>query len=72
MTANGTANGTSAGGPGPRLLDRVRHAVRKKHYSLSTEKGYVGWIRRFIPFPGKQHPAAMEAAQVWRSFRISR
>ncbi|MFP5304807.1 MAG: integron integrase [Gammaproteobacteria bacterium] len=62
MAANGAADGTSPGGP--RLLDRVRHAVRKKHYSLSTEESYVGWIRRFILFHGKQHPAAMGAAQV--------
>ena len=31
----------------PRLLDRVREEIRKRHYSLRTEKTYVGWIRRF-------------------------
>jgi Phage integrase, N-terminal SAM-like domain len=30
----------------PRLLDRVRDAVRARHYSRRTEKAYVAWIRR--------------------------
>jgi integrase len=42
---------------GPRLLDRVRHAVRARHYSRRTEKAYVGWIKRYIFFHGKRHPA---------------
>jgi hypothetical protein len=40
----------------PRLLDRVRQALRRKHYSLRTEEAYVGWIRRFILFHQKRHP----------------
>src|SRR5438105_15453243 len=40
----------------PRLLDRVREANRLRHGSRSTEKSYVGWIRRFILFHGKRHP----------------
>ena len=35
----------------PRLLDRVRIAIRTRHYSLRTEEAYVGWIRRFINLP---------------------
>jgi len=41
----------------PRLLDRVREEIRKRHYSRRTEKAYVAWIRRFILFHGKRHPA---------------
>ena len=48
----------------PRLLDQVRERLRVKHYSLRTETAYVGWIRRYIIFHGKQHPAAMEKAEV--------
>jgi integron integrase len=48
----------------PRLLDRVREAVRLRHYSLRTERSYVGWIRRFILFHGKRHPSDMGAAEV--------
>jgi integrase len=49
---------------GPRLLDRVRHAIRARHYSRRTEKAYVGWIKRYIFFHGKRHPAEMGAAEV--------
>ncbi len=40
----------------PKLLDRVREAVRVRHYSRRTEQAYVPWIRRFIVFHGKRHP----------------
>jgi len=46
----------------PRLLDQVREEIRKRHYSRRTEKSYVGWIRRFILFHGKRHPAEMGLA----------
>ena len=47
-----------------RLLDRVREANRLRHGSRSTEKSYVGWIRRFVLFDGKRHPAEMGATEV--------
>ena len=50
--------------PKPRLLDRVREAVRIRHYSRRTEKAYVHWIKRYIFFHGKRHPAEMGAAEV--------
>lgn len=40
----------------PKLLDRVRQAIRVRHYSRRTERAYVAWIRRFIVFHGKRHP----------------
>jgi len=43
----------------PKLLDQVRDRLRLKHYSLRTEQAYVGWIRRYIIFHGKRHPAEM-------------
>lgn len=48
----------------PRLLDRVRDAVRARHYSRRTEEAYVAWIRRFILSQGKRHPAEMGAAEI--------
>jgi integron integrase len=48
----------------PRLLDRVRSALRTRHYSLRTEKAYVAWIRRFILFHGKRHPDEMAEAEI--------
>jgi integron integrase len=51
--------------PQPRkLLDQVRDKIRFKHFSLSTEKTYVSWIRQFILFHGKRHPTEMGAAEV--------
>jgi integron integrase len=50
----------------PKLLDRVREAIRLRHRSRSTEKAYVGWIRRYILFHGKRHPAEMGAPEVTR------
>src|SRR5439155_15638730 len=47
----------------PRLLDRVRAALRARHYSRRTEKAYVHWIKRYIFFHGKSHPAEMGAAE---------
>jgi len=52
--------------PRPRLLDRVREAIRARHYSRRTEKAYVGWIKRYIFFHGKRHPAEMGGAEVTR------
>ena len=48
----------------PRLLDRVRQAIRARHYSPRTEKAYVGWIRRYIFFHAKRHPDQMGAPEV--------
>lgn len=43
----------------PKLLDQVRDRVRLKHYSLRTEQAYLGWIKRYIIFHNKRHPAEM-------------
>ena len=53
-------------GPKPRLLDRVRAALRLRHYSRRTEEAYVAWIRRYILFHGKRHPAEMGAPELTR------
>jgi integron integrase len=41
---------------GMRVLDRLRFALRARHYSHRTEEVYVFWVRRYILFHGKQHP----------------
>jgi integron integrase len=46
------------------LLDEVRRALQVRHYSRSTERSYVGWIRRFILFHGRRHPAEMGEAEI--------
>src|SRR5262245_4713279 len=50
----------------PRLLDMVRDAIRVRHYSRRTERAYLGWIRRYILFHDKRHPAQMGSAEVSR------
>src|SRR5437899_2121086 len=50
--------------PARSLLDRVRDAARRKHYSLRTEEAYVYWIRRFILFHGKRHPRELGTAEI--------
>lgn len=45
--------------PKPKLLDQVRAAIRAKHYSHRTEEAYTQWIRRFVLFHNKRHPAEM-------------
>lgn len=47
-----------------KLLDRVRGAIRARHYSRRTEEAYVHWIRRFIVFHGKRHPRDLGAAEI--------
>ena len=48
----------------PKLLVQVRERLRFKHYSIRTESCYVDWVRRFIFFHGKRHPAEMGGAEV--------
>jgi len=48
----------------PRLLDRVRDAIRVRHYSYRTEQQYVAWIRRFIVFNGRRHPRELGGPEV--------
>jgi integron integrase len=38
------------------FLEQIRAALRTRHYSLSTEKVYLYWIRHFILYAGKRHP----------------
>ena len=45
----------------PKLLDRVRQAIRARHDSPRTEEAYVHWIRHDIVFHGKQHPSTLGA-----------
>ena len=48
----------------PRLLDQVRTTIRARHYSYRTEETYVQWIRRFIRFHDRRHPAELGSAEV--------
>jgi integrase len=47
-----------------RLIERLREAIRSRHYSRRTEKTYWYWVRYFVFFHGNRHPAQMGAAEV--------
>ncbi len=47
-----------------KLLDIVRDKIRLKHYSIKTEKSYVGWIKQYIIFHNKKHPIEMAKPEI--------
>jgi integron integrase len=46
------------------FLTQVRHSIRVRHLSIRTEQAYVHWIKRFIIFHKKRHPAQMAEPEV--------
>lgn len=51
-----------------RLLEQLRERIRYMHYSLSTEKAYLYWVRFFIRWHGRnglmKHPRTMGAPEI--------
>jgi len=47
-----------------KLLDLVREKIQFKHYSYSTEKTYVHWIKHYILFHSKKHPLEMGKREI--------
>lgn len=47
-----------------RFMHQVRQDLRDKGYAYQTEKTYLHWIRRFVLFHDKRHPAQMGEAQI--------
>jgi len=50
-----------------KLLDHARDLMRTRHLSIRTEEAYLSWIKQYILFHNKQHPAKLAANDV-RSF----
>ncbi|MCA1588978.1 MAG: phage integrase N-terminal SAM-like domain-containing protein [Acidobacteria bacterium] len=48
----------------PKLLDRVRATARARHLSNRTEDTYHNFIKRYILFHKKRHPAEMGAEEI--------
>lgn len=46
------------------MLERVRAAIRVRHYSKRTEQAYVGWVRRFVIFHEMRHPVELGKPQI--------
>jgi len=50
--------------PKKKIIQRLRLALRSRHYSRRTEKSYVAWVKRFIHFSGLRHPAEMGEKEI--------
>ena len=48
----------------PKLLEQVRAVARLRHLSIHTENSYTTWIKRYIVFHQKRHPAEMGVAEI--------
>jgi integron integrase len=46
------------------LLEVVSEVIRLRHLSYKTEKHYLHWIRRFVRFHGRRHPAQMGEEEI--------
>ena len=45
-------------------LEQVRQRIRTKHDSIRTEEAYVQWVKRFVLFHQKRHPAEMGGKEI--------
>ncbi len=48
----------------PKLLDQMRESMRARHYRSRTEETYCQWVRRYILFHQKRHPADMGEPEI--------
>ena len=49
---------------GPKLVDQIHNILRRKHYSLYTERTYISWIKNFISFHHMRHPRDMGKEEI--------
>jgi integron integrase len=49
---------------GKKLLDQYSEFLRNRHYSLRTEKTYIGWVRQYILYHNKRHPREMGVDEI--------
>jgi hypothetical protein len=56
---------------GKKLLDILRDKIRVKHYSMSTEKTYIHWNKRYILFHNKKHPKDMGKTEITKEIFAS-
>ena len=47
-----------------KLTDRLREALRARHYSVRTEQAYVSWVRRYVRFHQLRHPREMAGPEI--------
>jgi integron integrase len=46
------------------LLDRARHLIRLKHYSIRTEQSYLPWMERYIIYHNNRDPKELTGKDV--------
>jgi integron integrase len=46
------------------ILNRTKATLRRKHYSIRTEKSYLRWIRQYLTFHDHRHPMEMGAREL--------
>ena len=51
-------------GQKPKLLDQLRNEIKRRNYSIRTERAYADWVKRFIFYHNKRHPKDMGAPEV--------
>ncbi len=51
-------------GKQPKLLDRLRLALRSRHYSKRTEQTYCYWVKKYIYFHNVRHPDEMGEKEI--------
>lgn len=63
ITKKGTGHEASAEAL-RQLRKQIHDLIRQARYSYLTEKAYVGWIRRYIVFHKRSHPADLSGEHV--------
>src|ERR1041384_6160485 len=51
-------------GKAKKLLEQYSEFLRNRHYSLCTEKTYIGWVRQYILYHHKRHPREMGVDEI--------
>lgn len=62
--ASGATQSLADGTGAPKLLNRLRQALRSRHYSRRTEQTYCLWVKRFIYFHNVRPPTEMAEPQI--------
>lgn len=47
-----------------KLLIKVKELIRKKHYSIRTEKSYIFWMKQFYYYFNERNPAEMGTKEI--------
>lgn len=58
------------GGKPEKLEDRLRGVVRRKGYSIRTERTYAGWYRQYVMYHRLRHPSEMGAVEITGQFTL--